>query len=142
MRRFGPTALRPPGPHPVVASVTAKSAHAHDCRHPVCRRMSSPEHDVVGEVLADDLIRILSGSQSLDVISRLSTTVFRGRATSIAYIGGHLNADYVLCGVYRTDSRTITLDLRAFGGPLGAHCLERASNRTGSRESSIASRNW
>jgi DNA-binding SARP family transcriptional activator/TolB-like protein len=104
--------IGPPSPHPVVASVTSQDRLMPTIAViPFASRMSSPEHDVVGEVLADDLIRLLSRSQSLDVISRLSTTVFRGRATSIASIGGHLNADYVLSGVYRTDGRTITLDL-------------------------------
>jgi adenylate cyclase len=45
------------------------------------------------------------------VISRLSTTAFRGRDLSAQEISAHLNADYVLSGRYRSDDRSIRLDV-------------------------------
>ena len=78
---------------------------------PFVARMSPAEHDVLGEVLADELIGALSRSLRIDVISRLSTTVFRSRAASIADIGKHLNTNYVLSGAYRTHGQDIALEL-------------------------------
>jgi tetratricopeptide (TPR) repeat protein len=46
----------------------------------------------------------------LSVISRLSTTAFRGRDATLTEISAHLSADYVLSGVYSSDGRQVTLD--------------------------------
>jgi DNA-binding SARP family transcriptional activator/TolB-like protein len=78
---------------------------------PPAGRTASLEHDLLGEVVADEFIRSLSRSKRLDVISRLSTTAFRGRAESVAEIGWHLSADYVLSGVYRVFDPSIVIDL-------------------------------
>ena len=43
----------------------------------------------------------VSRSAELNVISRLSTTVFRGRETSIEEVSRYLTANYVLSGAYR-----------------------------------------
>ena len=72
--------------------------------------MSRPSISVLGEVLAEEMIRELSRSPDLNVISRLSTTAFRGRQVTLAEINAHLNADYVLSGIYRVDGRRIRLD--------------------------------
>lgn len=45
------------------------------------------------------------------MISRLSTSAFRWRQISVAEIGTHLNADYVLSGVYRVDVPRLVLDV-------------------------------
>ena len=63
---------------------------------PFAARGVAPEHQVLGEVLADEVISSLSRTPELNVISRLSTTAFRGRETSLAELGAHLNANYVL----------------------------------------------
>jgi class 3 adenylate cyclase/TolB-like protein len=94
--------LGPPGPRPVVDPLDA----VPDLRPtlaviPFAFRHGEPEHQVLGEVLADDVISALSRSAELNVISRLSTTVFRGRDATPAEIGGHLHASYVLSGGYR-----------------------------------------
>ncbi|MFM9942468.1 MAG: adenylate/guanylate cyclase domain-containing protein [Hyphomicrobiaceae bacterium] len=78
---------------------------------PFSARLSEPRHDPVGDILADNVIRTLSRSQNVDVISRLSTMAFRGRAASIAEIGAHLKATYVLSGTYSTDGTSIVLDV-------------------------------
>ena len=44
-------------------------------------RSNEPEHFVIGELIADGVIAQLSRSPDIRVISRLSTTAFRGRAS-------------------------------------------------------------
>jgi adenylate cyclase len=78
---------------------------------PFTPRNVGPEHHVLGEVLAEEIIRDLSRSPDLNVISRLSTTVFRGREASLAEINAHLNADYVLSGVFQLGGRRVVLDV-------------------------------
>lgn len=60
-----------------------------------------PEFQILGDVLADDVIETLSRSQSINLISRLSTSAFRGRHSNVAAICHHLKAHYVLSGSYR-----------------------------------------
>jgi TolB-like protein/Tfp pilus assembly protein PilF len=64
----------------------------------------------LGEVLAEELIRRLSLSPELSVISRLSTTVFYGRGSTLAEISANLNASYVLSGRCRLDEGAFILD--------------------------------
>jgi adenylate cyclase len=45
----------------------------------------------------------LSKSPNLKVISRLSTNVFRGRASDVAEVSAHLGATYILSGGYAVD---------------------------------------
>jgi class 3 adenylate cyclase/tetratricopeptide (TPR) repeat protein len=63
-------------------------------------RHASPEDFVIGELIADGVIAQLSRSQDLRVISRLSTTAFRGRSASPKDIDGRLDAAFVLSGSY------------------------------------------
>jgi adenylate cyclase len=103
--------IGPPGPRPVI-----KPSRSMDEMKPTIAVVPfSPHHipadrDIVGEVLADEVIRALSRSPDVSVISRLSTTVFRGRAVPVAEIGAILNADYVLSGAYSGDERNVVLD--------------------------------
>lgn len=103
--------IGPPGPRPVI-----KPSRSMDEMKPTIAVVPfAPNHvhadrDVIGEVLADEVIRALSRSPDLSVISRLSTTVLRGRDLPVAEIGGLLNADYVLSGRYRGDERSVLLD--------------------------------
>jgi TolB-like protein/Tfp pilus assembly protein PilF len=69
---------------------------------PFSYRGTEGEHAILGEVLADDVISALSHTADLHVISRLSTTVFRGRNATLDEISMHLRATYVLSGAYRT----------------------------------------
>jgi adenylate cyclase len=62
-----------------------------------------PELQVIGEVLAGEVICHLSSSAGLNVISGLSTFQFRHRALDLAAVRQHLGADYVLSGRYRVD---------------------------------------
>jgi class 3 adenylate cyclase/TolB-like protein len=66
-------------------------------------------HETLGEILAEDVIAALSRSAELNVVSRLSTTAFRGRSTSLGELSAHLKADYVLCGAYRVAAGSLIL---------------------------------
>ena len=60
------------------------------------------EQYVIGELIADGVIAQLSRSQNLRVISRMSTTAFRGRQRTADEIGQRLDASFVLGGSYVT----------------------------------------
>jgi adenylate cyclase len=66
-------------------------------------------HDVVGEIIADEVIAALSKSAEVNVVSRLSTTAFRRRKASLRDLGTHLNANYVLSGAYRVAQDHVVL---------------------------------
>lgn len=63
-------------------------------------RSNEPEHFVIGELVADGIIAQLSRSADLRVISRLSTTAFRGRANAMPEVESRLAASFVLSGSY------------------------------------------
>jgi adenylate cyclase len=63
-------------------------------------RNPSPEHFVIGELIADGVIAHLARSTSLRVISRLSTTAFRGRQAKMQAMQSHLNVGFILSGGY------------------------------------------
>ena len=65
-------------------------------------RSHAAEQFVIGELIADGVIAQLARSPDLRVISRLSTTAFRGRTSSAGEIGRHLEATFVLGGSYVT----------------------------------------
>ena len=93
----------PPGHWPVIerGSFTMPGLQPMIAVIPFTARSAEPEYEVVGEMLADEVISALSRTTHLNVISRLSTTVFRGRGASLEEIGACLKADYVLSGTYR-----------------------------------------
>ncbi|HVO90345.1 MAG TPA: tetratricopeptide repeat protein [Casimicrobiaceae bacterium] len=76
---------------------------------PFNARTSEPEHGMLGEVLADEIISALSRTREMHVISRLSTTAFRGRDASLAEVSGHLKANYVLSGAYLVSGNSLSL---------------------------------
>lgn len=62
--------------------------------------------DTLGEAVADELIHALSRHPALTVVSRLSSSAFRGRAADLGLIRQHLHTDHVLTGrVYLTGDR-------------------------------------
>ena len=67
------------------------------------------DHQIVGEILADEIIGSLSQQRELAAISRLSTRVFRQREARVEAIGAHLRANYVLSGRYRVAGENVTL---------------------------------
>ncbi len=72
-------------------------------------RNRSPDHFVIGELIADGVIAQLSRSQDLRVISRLSTTAFRGRHATASEIDGRLDAAFVLSGSYTTMGNKVVI---------------------------------
>lgn len=88
---------------------------------PFSVRSTEPGHQLLGEALADEVIAALSQTPELMVISRLSTTVFRGRHKGLEDIRNHLQADYILNGTCRTSGT----DLRLF-----AELVEARTGRT------------
>lgn len=90
------------GPKPILSSRADQPAAAIPAIAvvPFEARGGEPEHLVVGELIADAVISLLGRSSHLRVISRLSTTAFRGRGAAPADIGSRLSADFVLSGSY------------------------------------------
>lgn len=74
---------------------------------PFSSRSDSPALLDVGNLIADSVIWRLSKSTDLKVISRLSTAVFRGRASDVGEVSAHLGATYVLSGAYVADAGKI-----------------------------------
>jgi class 3 adenylate cyclase/tetratricopeptide (TPR) repeat protein len=66
-------------------------------------------HSPIGEILAEAVIAALSRSAELNVVSRLSSTAFRGRSESLGKISEHLKAQYVLSGAYRCAAGGVVL---------------------------------
>jgi adenylate cyclase len=67
---------------------------------PFDARSDHAEHLAIGELIADGVIAQLSRTRELRVISRLSTTAFRGRSDGVEKISAHLGAVYALSGSY------------------------------------------
>lgn len=67
-------------------------------------RSNEPAYLAIGELIADGVIAQLSRTAELRVISRLSSTVFRGRNTSAIEIENQLGASYILTGSYVASS--------------------------------------
>jgi len=102
--------IGPPGPRPVIEpGIPLGDLLPSLAVVPFTTRDIADDDRVIGEVLAEELIRELSHSPELHVISRLSTTVFRGRDASLAEISANLNANYVLSGDYHVENKLITL---------------------------------
>lgn len=78
---------------------------------PFADRHPSKTSLVLGDVLADELIHALSRSQYMNVISRLSTSVFRWRRLDPADIGSHLGAKYVIAGSYAVVARDLHINV-------------------------------
>jgi class 3 adenylate cyclase/TolB-like protein/tetratricopeptide (TPR) repeat protein len=109
-----------PGPRPVITPAAPMSGlHPTIAVIPFAARSGEPEHQVVGEVLADETITALSRSSELNVISRLSTTIFRGRDASIGEMSAYLHADYVLSGAYRVVGKKLRLTAELAAAKLG-----------------------
>lgn len=77
---------------------------------PFVGRGVTKEQQVIGEVLADDLINIFSKCNTISVISRLSSSVFSGIA-GIQQTINMLQVQYLMTGSYRVTSDQIILDV-------------------------------
>lgn len=78
---------------------------------PLTARLPAPETQMVGEIIADDLIAAMSRSADINVISRLSTTAFREQTANLDTMGSVLGADFVLSGTFVTQDSRIAMML-------------------------------
>ena len=101
----------PPGPQAMVSAASFDELAPSVAVVPFASRSAATDQGVLGEIMAEEVIRRLSQSAYLKVVSRLSTTAFAGRSTSLEEIGAHLGADYVLSGSYRTADKRLRLDV-------------------------------
>ena len=101
----------PPGHEPVIApgQTVQLDLRPTIAIIPFSMRSGEPGLEMLGEALADEVIAALSRTSELHVISRLSTTVFRGRNDSVEEIKSHLGASYILSGVCRTSGSDLGL---------------------------------
>jgi class 3 adenylate cyclase/TolB-like protein/Tfp pilus assembly protein PilF len=103
--------IGPPGPHPVVKSHWALGELRPTLAViPFAVRGEAAEQGILGEVLADEIIRALCRTQELNVISRLSTTGFAGRRLDLDEVRLHLRANYAVSGVCRVSGDSVCLD--------------------------------
>lgn len=101
----------PPGPRPLFRSGGRTGELLPSIAVvPFSAEGTRPEHQMLGEIVAEEMIRALTHSPALQVISRLSTTAFRDRAVPAEQIGTHLRANYVLSGSYRVCADTMLMD--------------------------------
>jgi TolB-like protein/tetratricopeptide (TPR) repeat protein len=105
--RLGPRDARPP----LLQSQIALSPTLAVI--PLTLHSGALAHFAVGEIVADEIITSLSRVPELRVVSRLSTTAFRGRDARLADIGAYLGATYVLSGGYRVsgDALIVSVEL-------------------------------
>ncbi len=80
---------------------------------PFVLRGGGREFLAVGEIIADEVIAAMSQAPELRVVSRLSTTAFRGRKLQLDDIRTYLGATYVLSGGYRVagDDLIVNIEL-------------------------------
>jgi len=100
------------GPRPVIAPGTAFMPELRPSVAVipfVMRSATETGHDVLGEILADEIICALSRTSELQVTSRLSTTALRDRDASADQTAELLRVRYVVSGSYRTYNGTLVL---------------------------------
>ena len=81
-----------------------------------------------GDAVADELISALARNPGLTVISRLSTTVFRGRADALQGIRSHLKADYIVAGSLHVSGDRLRVVLELTEAATGRVVLSRSAN--------------
>jgi class 3 adenylate cyclase/TolB-like protein len=104
--------IGPPGSYPQIKSIISLEDLAPAVAViPFAPRGAGSNQAVIGEVLAEEIIRALSRSPDLNLVSRLSTTAFRGRAAALGKIATRLHADYVVSGWYADDEESVTIEV-------------------------------
>ncbi|QKD19106.1 adenylate/guanylate cyclase domain-containing protein [Mesorhizobium sp. NZP2077] len=80
-----------------------------------------PEQDYFSDGLAEDLITELSRSQSLFVIARNSSFVFKGQAVNITEVGRKLGVRYVVEGSVRKAAARVRITAQLIEAATGNH---------------------
>jgi len=102
--------LGAPGERPVIEpGSVAEDLRATIAVIPFRPRTLQPSDDVLGQLIADEVISALSHSPEVNVVSRLSTSAFQGREVSLDDVSSYLRADYVVSGSYHVDGARISL---------------------------------
>ena len=102
--------LGAPGQQPVIERGNlAEDLRATIAVIPFRPRTLNATTDVLGQLLADEVISSLSRSPEVNVVSRLSTSVFQGREAKLDDVSAYLRADYVVSGSYHVDGDRVTL---------------------------------
>lgn len=110
-----------------VARAPTQDAHATRTRLPLddlrpalavvpfaCRDGSDPGH-VLGDLLADEVTRVVSACPEWRVISKLSSGAFAGRAIDLHAAGAALRADFVCTGAYQVHGGEVVVHLELAG---------------------------
>lgn len=92
---------------------------------PFSSRCASGQPHVVGDVIADEIIKALSHAPDLNVISRLSTAAFRGRGVYLPEVITHLKPDYVMHGSFNRSDRRVMIDVELVEANSGRVILAR-----------------
>jgi len=99
-----------PGEQPVIERGNlAEDLRATIAVIPFRPRALKATDDVLGQLLADEVISALSHSPEVNVISRLSTVAFQGRELKLDDVSTYLRADYVVSGSYHVDNDRVIL---------------------------------
>jgi TolB-like protein/Flp pilus assembly protein TadD len=99
-----------PGEQPVIERGNlAEDLRATIAVIPFRPRTLQPSEEVLGQLLADEVISALSRSPEVNVVSRLSTTVFQSREIKLDDVSAYLRADYVVSGSYHVAGDRVTL---------------------------------
>ena len=102
--------IGPPGPEPAIDALPERAAlRPLVAVIPFTGRSVSAEHEVIGEVIADEVISALSRSNEVDVISRLSTSALRGRELVPERLAERLGTTFVLSGTYRVSGTRVSV---------------------------------
>ena len=111
----------PPGPMPVVAPPAPQPGPTRPTVAVIPMRLLGDEagHQLVGDALADEIIAALSKTQALNVISRMSTTVFKDRTDPPAQIATHLGANYLISGSVQVSGHQLKLMVELAEAPEG-----------------------
>lgn len=70
----------------------------------------------LGEVLADEVIGVLSRMSQLQVLSRLTTTAVAGRALTAVELASMLKAEFIVSGGFYTDGHKLTVHVEVCSG--------------------------
>ena len=90
----------PPGEPSLAPAPAAADLRTAVAVMPLGPRRVEPELRMLGEVVAEEAIRGLSGAPGIAAISRLSTSAAAGRGLSAAELSERLGADYLVHGSF------------------------------------------
>jgi adenylate cyclase len=111
----------PAGPLPVIAPAAPPPGPTRPTVAVIPMRLlgREAEHQMIGDALADEIIAALSKTQALNVISRMSTTVFKDRSDTPAQIAMHLGANYLISGSVQVSGQQLKVMVELAEAPGG-----------------------